>query len=44
VEGPATRAATGHELVVTTVGDTLYVAPGDRLDIPTGVTAYVATA
>jgi mannose-6-phosphate isomerase len=42
--GPATRQATAHELVLTTDGRTLHLAPDDALDVPTGATAYVATA
>ena len=38
------RTAAGHELVVTSDGRTGYLAPGAGLDVPAGVTAYVATA
>jgi len=43
-DGPATHEATAHELVVTTDGQTGYLAPGDALEVPAGVTAYVATS
>jgi mannose-6-phosphate isomerase len=42
LEGPATHAATGAELVVTTDGRTGYLPAGDVLDVESGLTAYVA--
>jgi mannose-6-phosphate isomerase len=42
--GPAERRAKTHELVIVVPGRVGYLAPGDRLDIQTGETAYVATA
>jgi mannose-6-phosphate isomerase len=42
--GPATRTAEADELVVTTAGVTGYLPPASTLDVPEGVTAYVATA
>ncbi len=42
--GPTDHEATGDELVVTSDGRTGYLAAGTRLDVETGVTAYVATA
>lgn len=42
LEGPATRAAVGVELVVTSDGGTGYVPAGETLTVETGVTAYVA--
>jgi mannose-6-phosphate isomerase len=44
IDGPATRTAEDHELVVTTAGVTGYLPPGASLDVPAGVIAYVATA
>jgi len=43
-DGPATYQAGGHELVVTTTGVTGYLPPGDVLEIPGGVTAFIAAA
>ena len=42
--GPAERRAKTHELVIVVPGRVGYLAPGDRLDIAAGETAYVATA
>lgn len=42
--GPAARTATGHELVVLLSGRTGYMAPGTRLHVDAGDTAFVATA
>ena len=42
--GPAERRAKTHELVITDAGTTGYLPPGDHLDIPSGVTAYIATS
>lgn len=42
--GPASRTATSHELAVLTSGRTGYLAPGARLDVDAGDTAFVATA
>jgi mannose-6-phosphate isomerase len=42
--GPAERRAKAHELVVVVPGQVGYLAPGERLDIGLGETAYVATA
>ncbi len=44
IEGPATRTAEAHELVVTTTGMTGYLAPDETLEVAADVTAYVATA
>jgi mannose-6-phosphate isomerase len=44
LHGPDVRQAAGHELVITSDGRTGYLAPGAGLDVPRGVTAYVATA
>ena len=44
MHGPDARTAVGHELVVTSDGRTGYLPPGTTLDVPAGVTAYVATA
>jgi mannose-6-phosphate isomerase len=44
INGPATRTADAHELLVTTAGVTAYLAPGAILDLPADVTAYVATS
>ncbi|MFV0308220.1 MAG: mannose-6-phosphate isomerase, class I [Desertimonas sp.] len=41
--GPAAHFAASHELVVTSAGDTGYLAPGATLDVQPGTTAYVAT-
>ncbi len=41
--GPARHVSAAHELVVTSAGDTGYLAPGHALDVAAGVTAYVAT-
>jgi mannose-6-phosphate isomerase len=43
-DGPGQHTATGHELVVTTAGRSGYLAPGTELDVPVGVTAFVAAA
>lgn len=43
-DGGATHTAHGHELVVTTAGATGYLAPGDTLSVPAGVTAFVGTS
>jgi mannose-6-phosphate isomerase len=43
-DGPVGHTATGHELVVTTTGRSCYLAPGDDLEVPLGVTAFVAAA
>lgn len=43
LEGPASRTAERHELVVTTAGTTGHLAPGERLDVAAGTTAFVAT-
>ena len=42
--GPAERLAKTHELVVVVPGRVGYLAPGDRLEIAAGETAYVATS
>ena len=42
--GPAERRAKTHELVITDAGTTGYLPPGDHLEIPSGVTAYIATS
>ena len=42
--GPAERRAKTHELVIVVPGRVGYLAPGDRLDIAAGETAYVATS
>ena len=42
--GPSERRAKTHELVIVVPGRVGYLAPGDRLDIQSGETAYVATA
>jgi mannose-6-phosphate isomerase len=42
--GPAERRAKTHELVIVVPGRVGYLAPGDRLEIAAGETAYVATA
>ena len=42
--GPERRGAAVDELVVTSAGQTLHLSPGDVLDVPADVTAYVATA
>lgn len=42
--GPTEREATAHELVITTTGETGYLAPHDVLTVPAGTTAYVATS
>ncbi|MGI9051946.1 MAG: mannose-6-phosphate isomerase, class I [Ilumatobacteraceae bacterium] len=42
LDGPTHRIADGHELVVMTDGRTGYLGAGAGLDVPTGVTAYVA--
>jgi mannose-6-phosphate isomerase len=42
LEGPETHEATGHELVITSQGETGHLAPRDRLDVDPGVTAYIA--
>jgi hypothetical protein len=43
LDGPATRTAVSHELVITTTGGTGYLAPGTTLDVAAGTTAYLAT-
>lgn len=42
--GPAERRAKTHELVIVLPSTTGYLAPGDRLEVHPGETAYVATA
>jgi mannose-6-phosphate isomerase len=42
--GPASREAVADELAVTSDGQTLHLSPGDTLDVPNAITAYVATA
>ncbi|CAN5635517.1 mannose-6-phosphate isomerase, class I [soil metagenome] len=42
--GPTEREATAHELVITTAGETGYLAPHDVLTVPAGTTAYLATS
>jgi mannose-6-phosphate isomerase len=42
--GPSARRAKTHELVIVVPGRVGYLAPGDRLDIQSGETAYIATA
>jgi mannose-6-phosphate isomerase len=42
--GPSERRAKTHELVIVVPGRVGYLAPGDRLDIKSGETAYIATA
>jgi mannose-6-phosphate isomerase len=42
--GPAERRAKTHELAVVVPGRVGYLAPGDRLDIESGETAFVATS
>jgi len=44
LEGPARRAATSHEIVVTSAGATAYLAPHEVLEVPPGTTAFVATS
>lgn len=44
VHGPDGHEAAGHELVVTSDGRTGYLAPGAGVDVPRGVTAYIAAA
>jgi mannose-6-phosphate isomerase len=44
VSGPATHASAADELVVLSDGRTGYLAPGEQLDVPAGVTAHIATA
>jgi mannose-6-phosphate isomerase len=44
LDGPTSRTAEAHELVITTAGATGYLAPGERLDVAAATTAYVATA
>jgi mannose-6-phosphate isomerase len=44
LEGPASRTAETHELVITTAGFTGYLAPGATVDVAAGTTAYIATA
>jgi mannose-6-phosphate isomerase len=44
LDGPASRTAEAHELVITTAGATGYLAPGATIDVPAATTAYVATA
>jgi len=44
LHGPAEHTAGGHELVVTSDGQTGYLAAGTRLDVEPGVTAHLATA
>jgi mannose-6-phosphate isomerase len=44
IDGPGCRVAESHELLVTTTGLTGYLPPGDTLEVPPGVTAYVATS
>jgi mannose-6-phosphate isomerase len=40
--GPAAHDADGHQLVITSAGETGYLGPGDHLDVGPGSTAYVA--
>jgi mannose-6-phosphate isomerase len=42
--GPAERRAKTHELVIVVPGRVGYLAPGERLDIAAGETAFIATA
>jgi mannose-6-phosphate isomerase len=42
--GPSERRAKTHELVIVVPSRVGYLAPGERLDIAAGETAYVATA
>ena len=42
--GPAERRAKTHELAIVVPGRVGYLAPGDRLDIASGETAFVATS
>jgi mannose-6-phosphate isomerase len=42
--GPAERRAKTHELVIVVPGRVGYLAPGERLDIGAGETAYIATS
>ncbi len=42
LEGPATHEAAGHELLITTRGETGHLARRERLDVDPGVTAYIA--
>ncbi|MET0459116.1 MAG: mannose-6-phosphate isomerase, class I [Ilumatobacteraceae bacterium] len=44
VHGPARHEATGHQLLVLSDGRTGYLAPGEHLDVPAGLTAHIATA
>ncbi|MET0323976.1 MAG: mannose-6-phosphate isomerase, class I, partial [Ilumatobacteraceae bacterium] len=44
LHGPAVHESAGHELVVLSDGRTGYLAPGERLDVPAGLTAHIATA
>ena len=44
IEGPARHQAAGHELVVTSTGETGYLGPGATLTVDDTTTAYVATA
>ena len=40
----STKVASAHELVVTTSGQTGYLAPNETLEVPLGETAFVATS
>jgi mannose-6-phosphate isomerase len=42
VEGPATHEATGHELLITSQGETGHLGPGEQFEVEPGVTAYIA--
>jgi len=42
--GPTEHTSAGHGLVVTSEGETGYLAPGATLAVPEGTTAYVAAA
>ena len=44
VSGPAAYTSAGHELVVTSAGETGYLASGETLTVPAGVTGYIAAA
>ncbi len=42
LEGPTTHDSDGHELLITSRGETGHLNPGERLDVEPGVTAYIA--
>lgn len=44
LDGPTSHEAAGHELVVTSAGETGYLAPGAGIDVTPGTTAYIASA